>query len=97
LSIVVRQSRNSAEAIVLLTLRPQHKLCVEGKQATFAEYVNIFSTSTHPALCGPAPSPGLEPELSEPKSDVLPITPRRIDVPSVRSWSRPLTGVPRGF
>src|SRR5260370_34564761 len=25
----------------------------------------------------PAPSPGLEPELSEPKSDVLPITPRR--------------------
>src|SRR5262245_28281833 len=25
-----------------------------------------------------APSPGLEPELSEPKSDVLPITPRRI-------------------
>jgi hypothetical protein len=27
----------------------------------------------------PAPSPGLEPELSEPKSDVLPITPRRID------------------
>jgi hypothetical protein len=25
-----------------------------------------------------APSPGLEPELSEPKSEVLPITPRRI-------------------
>src|SRR5579884_1117026 len=28
-----------------------------------------------------APSPGLEPELSEPKSDVLPITPRRIARP----------------
>jgi hypothetical protein len=27
---------------------------------------------------GGAPSPGLEPELSEPKSEVLPITPRRI-------------------
>src|SRR6185312_7345719 len=26
-----------------------------------------------------APSPGLEPELSEPKSEVLPITPRRTD------------------
>jgi hypothetical protein len=29
-----------------------------------------------------APSPGLEPELSEPKSDVLPITPRRIGTTS---------------
>src|SRR5271166_5234487 len=28
-----------------------------------------------------APSPGLEPELSEPKSEVLPITPRRIAYP----------------
>src|ERR1700761_5841376 len=30
-----------------------------------------------------APSPGLEPELSEPKSEVLPITPRRIAGPAI--------------
>ena len=33
------------------------------------------------AAAASAPSPGLEPELSEPKSEVLPITPRRIDQP----------------
>jgi hypothetical protein len=35
-----------------------------------------------------APSPGLEPELSEPKSEVLPITPRRIAGPAIEP--RPL-------
>ena len=40
-----------------------------------------------------APSPGLEPELSEPKSEVLPITPRRTDQPVMLVEATRLTGV----
>ena len=40
-----------------------------------------------------APSPGLEPELSEPKSEVLPITPRRTDQPVMLVQATRLTGV----
>ena len=38
----------------------------------------VRSSSVARGRAGGAPSPGLEPELSEPKSEVLPITPRRI-------------------
>src|SRR6478736_2463459 len=38
--------------------------------------IELHVDSRSPKL---APSPGLEPELSEPKSEVLPITPRRTD------------------
>jgi AcrR family transcriptional regulator len=46
-----------------------------------------------------APSPGLEPELSEPKSEVLPITPRRIAATSGedRVHSRRPLGSDRGW
>src|SRR6476620_11093344 len=40
-----------------------------------------------------APSPGLEPERSEPKSEVLPITPRRTDQPVMVVQATRLTGV----
>src|SRR3954470_2964540 len=40
-----------------------------------------------------APSPGLEPELSEPKSEVLPITPRRTDQPVMVVQATRLPGV----
>src|SRR6185437_15113152 len=39
-----------------------------------------------------APSPGLEPELSEPKSEVLPITPRRTAYQGWASGARELCG-----
>src|SRR3978361_1617987 len=40
-----------------------------------------------------APSPGLEPELSEPKSEALPITPRRTDQPVMLAEGHTLKGV----
>ena len=47
-----------------------------------SSFVRFGAMSRSPRLSTPksqarAPSPGLEPELSEPKSEVLPITPRR--------------------
>lgn len=42
---------------------------------------SVLKVISHVELARGAPSPGLEPELSEPKSEVLPITPRRIANP----------------